>query len=230
MNDVLIAVSTKSDGTMLDKSLGLHAPEIVARRRDFCAAHGVDYATQVTYLRVTYGDTRSYDVICDVDQAVQEIAADALYTEVSSLGLFLPVADCIATVIYDPVRRALMLAHIGRHASVADLATKSVQYFVSRGSNPADLCVYMAPHVASNSYHLEYFDHAKSPLWEPYCDVRADGIYLDMAGYNRARLIAASVTPTNIESSTIDTATHPDYFSHSQGDTTGRFAILAMIR
>lgn len=233
MYGVMIAVSTRGDGSMLDRTLETHDPDIVERRRRFCATHGVDYG-QVVYQRIDYGRDQTYARIerADADDATSrrvEVAADALYTETPGLGLLLPVADCIGTVIYDPVRRALILAHLGRHSTLADLATKTIKYMTARGSLATDLLVWMSPHAQAASYRLEYFDRLDDPAWTSYVDVRDDGYYIDMAGYNHARFEAAGLMAQNITVSDIDTVTHRDYFSHSGGDISGRFAVLVMM-
>lgn len=230
-SELIVAVSSREDGTMLDRSLGdRHAPAIVAHREAFCSAAGIDYAACV-YQIISYTPEATYDSIVEVTSPNDEgVVADVLYTEWPGVGLFLPIADCVGTILYDPTRKALALAHLGRHASLADTITKTVEYFVQKGSNPRDLIVWMAPSVKQSSYRMEYFDKADDPQWKPYCQKLDDGFYIDLQGYNRARAIAAGVAPENITISPVDTATDAHYFSHSQGDHQGRFAVVAMIR
>ena len=140
------------------------------------------------------------------------------------------VADCIATVIYDPKRRALMLAHLGRHSTVARLMSRAVRYFVERGSQAKDLQIWMSPSITQKNYRMDYFNHTNDTNWQNFCRQTADGIYLDMQGFNRSLAVQAGVPGDNIVISPIDTADDPNYFSHSAGDTGGRFAVLAEIK
>jgi hypothetical protein len=138
-SDLLVAISSKDDGTMLNRIRGRHVAEVLENRRRFCDQIGVTY-DGVVYHVISYDQGQTFDNIVEVTEADttrhnnEGIFADSLYTEAAGIGLFLPVADCIATVIYDPKRRALMLVHLGRHSTVAQLMSQAVQYFVERGS------------------------------------------------------------------------------------------------
>ena len=232
--ELLIAVSSKDDGTMLNRICGRHVAEIVNNRQRFCDQIGVKY-DDVVYHVISYDQTQTFDNIAEVTEADtvkhnnEGIFADALYTEMAGVGLFLPVADCIATIIYDPKRRALMLAHLGRHSTVAQLMSRAVRYFVERGSQAKDLQIWMSPSITQKNYRMDYFNHTNDTNWQNFCRQTADGIYLDMQGFNRSLAIQAGVPGDNIFISPIDTADDPNYFSHSSGDTGGRVAVVAEI-
>lgn len=231
-SDLLVAVSSKDDGTMLDR--GRHGADILENRRRFCDKIGITY-DKVVYQVISYDQGQTFDSIAEVTKTdttrhnSEGIFADALYTEAAGVGLLLPVADCIATVIYDPKRRALMLAHLGRHSTVAQLMTRAIQYFVERGSQAKDLQIWMSPSITQKNYRMEYFDHTSDVKWHNFCRQTADGIYLDMQGFNRSLAVQAGVSGNNIFISPIDTADDPHYFSHTIGDTDGRFAVLAVM-
>ena len=233
-SELLIAVSSKDDGTMLNRIRGRHVAEVLESRRRFCDQIGVKY-DDVVYHVISYDQGQTFDNIAEVTEADtvkhnnEGIFADALYTEMAGVGLFLPVADCIATVIYDSKRRALMLAHLGRHSTVAQLMSQAVQYFVERGSQAKDLQIWMSPSIAQKNYRMAYFDHTNDTNWHNFCRQTADGIYLDMQGFNRSLAIQAGVPGDNIFISPIDTADDPNYFSHSSGDTGGRVAVVVEI-
>ena len=233
-SDVLVAVSSKDDGTMLDRIRGRHVADVLENRRRFCDQIGINY-DDVVYHVISYDQAQTFDTIADVTETDtvkhnnEGIFADALYTEAAGVGLFLPVADCIATVIYDSKRRALMLAHLGRHSTVAQLMTRAIQYFVEHGSQAKDLQIWMSPSITQKNYRMDYFDHVDDTNWQNFCRQTADGIYLDMQGFNRSLAIRAGVPGDNIFISPIDTADDSNYFSHSSGDTGGRVAVVAEI-
>ena len=233
--ELLIAVSSKDDGTMLNRIRGRHVAEIVNNRRRFCDQTGVKY-DDVVYHVISYDQAQTFDNIAEVTETDtvkhnnEGIFADALYTEAAGIGLFLPVADCIATVIYDSKRRALMLAHLGRHSTVVQLMSRAVRYFVEHGSQAKDLQIWMSPSITQKNYRMDYFDHTNDTNWQNFCRQTADGIYLDMQGFNRSLAVQAGVPGDNIFISPIDTADDSNYFSHSAGDTGGRFAVLAEIK
>ncbi len=234
-SDLLVAVSSKDDGTMLNRIRGRHVAEVLENRHRFCDQIGVKYNDAVYHV-ISYDQAQTFDNIAEVAETDtvkhnnEGIFADALYTEMAGVGLFLPVADCIATVIYDPKRRALMLAHLGRHSTVAQLMSRAVRYFVERGSQAKDLQIWMSPSITQKNYRMDYFDHTNDTNWHNFCRQTADGIYLDMQGFNRLLAIQAGVPAENIFISPIDTADNPNYFSHSSGDTVGRIAVVAMMR
>lgn len=231
---VSVYVSSKDDGTVLDKAIGVHHPASVANRATFCGQCGMSYG-DVVYQRILYDDAQTYDKIVHVDdddtcQNVDEVHADALITQASGVGLILPVADCIATVLYDPATKQLALAHLGRHSTVANLMAKVITEMVRGGANPRDITIWMAPSVKRSHYVMEYFGCGDELAWQEFVYREPDGIHLDLHGYNRAAAIAAGVLPERVIISPINTAVSEDYFSHSQGDAAGRFAVLAMIR
>ena len=233
--DLLVAVSSKDDGTMLNHIRGHHVAEVLDNRRRFCDQIGVTY-DDVVYHVISYNQGQTFDNIAEVTEtdtvkhSNEGIFADALYTEATGLDLFLPVADCIATIIYDPKRRALMLAHLGRHSTVAQLMTRAIQYFVEHGSQAKDLQIWMSPSITQKNYRMDYFDYRDDLKWQGFCYQTADGIYLDMQGFNHSLAVQAGVPADNIFISPIDTADNPNYFSHSSGDTAGRIAVVVMMR
>ena len=107
--------------------------------------------------------------------------------------------------------------------------TRAIQYFVERGSQAKDLQIWMSPSITQKNYRMEYFDHTSDVKWHNFCRQTADGIYLDMQGFNRSLAVQAGVSGNNIFISPIDTADDPHYFSHTIGDTDGRFAVLAVM-
>ena len=232
---LLVAVSSKDDGTMLNRIRGRHVADVLENRRRFCDQIDITY-DDVVYHVISYDQAQTFDTTIEVTETDtvkynnEGIFADALYTETAGVGLFLPVADCIATVIYDSKRRALMLAHLGRHSTVAQLMSQVVRYFVERGSQAKDLQIWMSPSITQKNYRMDYFDHTNDTNWRNFCRQTADGIYLDMQGFNRSLAVRAGVPDDNIFISPIDTADNPNYFSHSLGDTAGRIAVVAMMR
>ncbi len=231
-NDLpFIAVSNRSHGTMLDRSLAdRHDDRVVANRRAFCDENGINYDACV-YQIISYDSSQSYDALQEVHAPnTQGVHADVLYTETSGLGLFLPIADCVGTVIYDSTRGALALAHLGRHASVAKAIQKTIKHFVQQGSVPSNLQIWMAPSISKADYIMEYFDHITDPDWAQFAEQKAEGVYLDLQGFNKNLAMKVGVPDSNVVISPINTARDPNYFSHSKGDTNGRFAVLAMMK
>lgn len=225
------AVSAREDGTMLDRTRdNRHDLEIVANRKKFCQQAGIRYEDCV-YQIISYEPGTPFDTIQEINEPNTEgVFADVLYTEQPGVGMFLPVADCVAVVIYDQKRKALALAHIGRHASIAKTISKTIGFFKQKGSDSGDLLVWMGPSVSKHDYILTYFDHLTDSDWKNYAQQQNDGTHLDLTGFNKALMIQNGVLEANIFISSVNTATDPNYFSHSQGDVNGRFAVVAQLR
>lgn len=233
-DDVIVAVSSKSDNTMLDRGRSFHDVPAVYDRTQFCNQAGLQYEHCVFQL-VQYNEEQTYDRIVEVDESDStasrpEVAGDGLFTAKRGVGLFLPVADCTATVVYDPARRYIALLHLGRHATYADLATCAVKYFIERGSSPSDLVIWMSPSAKDETYWVDQFDYENDPDWHDFYEKRDGRYYLDLPGYNRQRFIESGVQPDTIHVSDINTMTDADYFSHRGGDANGRIAVVAMMR
>lgn len=233
-NDVIVAVSSKDDDTMLNRQAGTHSPEAIENRIRFCRQLNVDYDS-VVYQQIIYDERQTYDKLIgvgmgDTTRHIASVHADALFTPEREVGLFLPVADCVATVVYDPKRHNLALLHLGRHSTVTPLIQNVIEHFAAHGSAAGDLIVWMSPAAGKESYRLDWFDQKDDSNWQGYYTKNDEGYFLDLVGYNTQRCIENGVTPSNITVSSIDTAHDPHYYSHMTGDVTGRIAVLAMMR
>ena len=231
---VRVSLSSVADGTMLNRTLGIGGDVVIASRRNFCQQNEIDYS-DVVYQWVSYTGGAEYDQIVEVDERsstkyLDGVPADALITRTPGVGLMLPVADCVATVVYDHKTHTLAMLHMGRHSTLTNLIERVIKRLIIDGCDAANLQVWMSPHATRESYKLDFFDHVDDPSWQNYVNRRPDGIYIDMSGYNRQKFIELGVLPDNIEVSKIDTVTSQNYYSHSAGDTTGRFAVLAYLQ
>lgn len=217
---VTASLSSRSDGNM---KFGLDDDEqVVKNRQTFLGAVGIDpahtslvgitYATDdFTKYRTVQTDEKGKAIL----QPMPNEAADALIVDRPGHALFLPLADCIGAIMFDPIHHVLMVSHLGRHSVEVNGAAKGVQHLVRQyDTDPAQLQVWLSPGVGKASYPLHVFD--SRGLREVIID----------------QLQQAGVVATNIESADIDTATSNEYYSHSQflkkeSKDAGRFAIVA---
>lgn len=223
--DAIIAgLSSVDDGNM--KFARGDDEQTRENRVDFLRQVGID-PTEATLVQVSYEDTTDftrYQIVDDSHQGEGMLAphsdlhADALVVTRPDHALFLPLADCIGAIIYDPEAQIMMISHLGRHSIEQTGASKSVQYLVDEfGSDPGDLLVWISPSVGADSYPLHAF---------------ANRSLRDVAV---SQFTTAGVTIDHIEVSDIDTAESDDYFSHSEflaGNQAGdeRFAIVAIMQ
>ena len=110
---VIVQLSEVSDGSMYDRTDPLNKA-VIANRRRWLGAQNISLE-QTTRLFITYDENNSYvsyrpltaaDRGRGMEDGVIE-SADAIITTTPGHALFLPVADCIATTLYDPDNQVL---------------------------------------------------------------------------------------------------------------------------
>ncbi len=150
-----------------------------------------------------------------VDKTPLEL--DGLATDNRNQALFYLVGDCCIVVLFDPIKKVLMMIHQGRHTAEQYGAKKAVLFLQDKFAvNPSDLLVWMSPAVGAETY----------PVF------KRDNMSLHQIA--QTDLISAGVKKSNIEICPVDTATNKNYFSHSQylkgnRETNGRFGVVAQI-
>lgn len=219
---VIAAVSSKQDGNL--KFGVADDAETLENRQRFLNTLGIDI-NHTSLVGITYDtdDFAKYRIASLHDKTVGMLVSnmtqhvDALVVDQPNHALFLPLADCVGAVLYDPMRKLLMVSHLGRHSVEQEGAGKSVRYLVENfGIKPTDLLVWLSPAVGKATYPLTAFS--------------GKSLYEVIVG----QLTGVGVKQENIEVSDVDTATDKNYYSHSQylkGNEAekGRFAIVAMM-
>jgi copper oxidase (laccase) domain-containing protein len=143
------------------------------------------------------------------------IICDALVTTNPNHALFLPLADCVGAVLYDPSRNILMVSHLGRHSLEQFGGKLSVEYLQKQYSlEPKNITVWLSPAAGKLNYPLFAFNNRS--LHEVAIE----------------QLTNAGILIENIDISPIDPTTDEYYYSHSKflkgnQTTDGRFAIIA---
>lgn len=217
---VKIAISLASDGTM--KRNGANEVIVDENRRVFLKRHDLlPEKSVLVQLDYNSNDFCRYDVIDEAAAGEGVIRegriADGLATISNDLALFLPLADCIGAVLYDPEHTALMLTHLGRHNLEQNGGQKSVEFMYAKfGTDPSKLEVFFSPSAGKEKYPVFSFEGRS------------------LAEVAVMQLAAARVLPGNIQLSLIDTTRDNRYFSHSEflkghRETDGRFAIAVWL-
>jgi copper oxidase (laccase) domain-containing protein len=243
-DSVIAAVSSTEDGQM-QHGWSEADEDVNANREAFLLQNGLTMDSSVL-VRVRYLEDASYDVIRDVgiDDAgvgmfkAEGEATDCLVTNTPGLGLFLPVADCIATIVHDPINRVVAMAHLGRHSTIVNLASKLIVHFESKyGSDPKNLKIWMSPSIKKTNYFLKTADFAvENPQWFPYLQKTDAGYAIDIQGYNKARFMEEGVPEEQIIISSVDTASDQNYWSHytsrtvNGGSAPPRFAAVVALK
>lgn len=243
-DEIICGVSSKEDGQMkFGPTESIDG--VIQNRRQFLANLGIKIENTVL-VKIKYTDDSINDVIKTVSQAdagagmfkIESEPSDCLVTNTPGLALFVPVADCGATIIYDSKNQVLALAHLGRHSTISLVPKKLTKYLKDNfQTDPADLKVWISPSISAESYVLKYADFATdNPDWEDYCKKVDGGYIIDNAGFNKSQFIKSGVLAENIELSNVDTARSEDYWSHHHEVTVKgnpvppRFAVAASLK
>ena len=222
MARLLVAISKVENGNMYIPN-DVTNEAVLKNRQVWLASQGIDLS-HTTRMTVTYErpDFCRYYTVAEEHKGVSLptadiIPADGLVVTKPGHALFLPVADCVATVFFDEVHSVFMLAHLGRHSLEQEGGIKSVEYLIEHfGVNPATLKVWLAPTPNKQAYPIFALDNKgmKEVLYE--------------------QLAKVGITAENIIDNKADTVTDPEYYSHTaflKGGKAedGRFAMVAMM-
>jgi hypothetical protein len=158
--------------------------------------------------------------------------ADIVMTNKPGVSLFMRFADCVPLVYFDPVKKAIAIAHAGWRGTLLGVAVSAVEGMVANyGSEPRDIIVGIGPAVSLEKYEVgpEVVTEVRNVFGLEADDLllQTNGNYhFDLIGANRVLLEKAGVE--NIELSHICTAIDTeDWFSHrASGGKTGRFGAL----
>ncbi len=221
---VAAGVSSVEDGNMKYIEKGLVQLEVDENRSRFLGKLGIR-PDQTVLIQTTYeGEDYNRYRIVDENHRGQGIVkpvlfdSDSLATEARNVALFLPIADCIGAILYDPANQAIMVAHLGRQHTEQHGAAKSVEFMSTNfGTKPGDLLVWVGPAPSEKTYPL--FSFANRSLHD----------------VNVEQLRGVGVNLANITVCQVDTTIDTGYFSHSEflkgnRETDGRYAVAAMLK
>lgn len=222
MRSIQVALSEVADGSMYQPSDQTNQA-VIAARRAWLATQNIALE-QTVRVHISYdgNDYCKYRVVDEMDahKGMENGAmpyADALVTTTPDLALFLPVADCVATTLYDEANGVLMLSHLGRHSLEQQGGQKSVAFLqATYGSDPAAIKVWLGPAPGKQAY----------PLFALHGQGMKEAVF--------EQLQKAGIRLENIIDTPADTTVDPRYYSYSEylkgNKPEGRFAMVAMMR
>jgi hypothetical protein len=246
---VTAAVTTRHGGVSRGPygrlNLGGHVgddPDAVAENRGrLAAALGVGRLTiadqrHTATVAVVGGELagRGHDGAADAAAAFP--ATDALITSRPGTALAVLVADCAPVVLFDPVRRAVGVAHSGRAGTLRAVVPQTVEAMAAAfGSVPGDLLAGIGPAIGAGSYEVGAAEAAEvmtvfgrqTGLLRPS---RPGHALFDLTGAVRKQLRTAGVPDGNVHDMAVDTRTSTgDFFSDRAARPCGRFAAVALL-
>jgi polyphenol oxidase len=213
--------------TLMLGSVGLiHAPDpepILASRRDFARALGIDAET-LTVLGAVHGaDVARVDEPQDVVKGV-----DALVTDRPGVSMFATFADCYPIVLWDPERRCAALVHAGWRGTAAGVGPAAVRAMRDEyGSKPAGIRAGIGPGICGRCY--EVGEEVASRFDPRFVNDGPGGRFLlDLAAANRVQLEDAGVPGVHLlELCTKETSFLP---SHRRSPDGTRFGAIVAVR
>lgn len=204
----------------------------------FCDAAKIDRESMVivnyehggTVLKVTKDDRgRGFDK--------EPLAfCDGLVTNDENVVLITSHADCGAFFLYDPVKRAVGLAHAGWKGTLARIGARAVELMQKEyGSDPKDILVSTGPCICKNCFEVdlelaERFadEFGTKSLYEHGREGKAQ---LDLEAAAAIQILDAGVKPENLtlmHACTYELETY--FFSHrrDKGDTGSMAAYICL--
>ena len=175
-------------------------------------------------------------VMTQVDAGNYRQGFDAIITRERGLALTMRFADCVPIVFFDPVQRAIGLAHAGWRGVAGNVVSATVAALHDNfGSHPRDLWAGIGPCIGVDRYRvgqevIELVTRA-CPPHAPIVHRRTDGsLHLDLNAAVRSQLHACGIE--NVEDSAICTASNTaEWFSHrAEQGRTGRFGVVIGLR
>ena len=153
---------------------------------------------------------------------------DSLITNVSGVGLMIQQADCQAVMLFDPVNRAVGIAHAGWRGTAANIIGRTV-LAMQRAftTEPADLVAAVSPSLGPCC--AEFINYP-AELPAPLHSYQIKPTFFDFWAISRDQLAGAGVQPQNIHTAALCTRCDTDYFSYRREGATGRFASVIGIR
>lgn len=121
MTQAVVAISTVADGSMYDPS-DQGKNEVIVNRSEWLKKYNLSLE-DVARVHISYDgeDFCRYRIVTAENRSEGMSGPsteynDALVTTNANVALFLPVADCVATALFDEEKGILMLSHLGRHS------------------------------------------------------------------------------------------------------------------
>lgn len=164
--------------------------------------------------------------------------ADGIITADAGVPLVMRFADCVPILLFDPVRRAVGIAHAGWRGTAVGIGPATVRAMEDAyGSRPADIIAGIGPSIGP--CHYEVGPEVVAQIGDAFRDgheffhTPADGAgkaHFDLWAANVRALKEAGVGQIDVAG--ICTACRLDeFYSHrAEAGRTGRFGALIMIR
>ena len=153
------------------------------------------------------------------DYYQEDIQGDILiisekYKEVAIVN---PQADCPILICEDRKKGYTALSHCGAMYINRNLPKDTIKaLFKCCDSKVDDIYVYIGSCIKKESYKYDRYPQwaTNDDVWKGFIEKKDNNYYIDLEGAIKKQLNEIGIR--NIESSPIDTASNPDYYSHTE--------------
>ncbi len=208
----------------LSSSRGDDIENVRENYRRFAKAFGTEPENMVssdqvheTTIRRVYAEDKGKGIVKESDI----VRTDGLTTNEKGVCLLTFYADCVPVYFYDPVNRAIGLAHSGWRGTVADIAGKMVRRMEDEyGTRAHELVCAIGPSICRACYEVgedvaAEFKERYGKDTEHLRDKLGGKYMLDLHGAVRENLLNAGVSKDNIGMPDLCTCCNPALlFSH----------------
>jgi len=174
----------------------------------------------------------SSNVLVVDNQREGMVKGDAMVTNREGLYLLMRFADCVPLLFFDPITKAIGIAHAGWQGTVKEVSLEVVRKMeIQYHSKPEDLLVGIGPSIGPDHYLvrddvLQEIRNAFPGNWSDLVTSTPDGVKLNLWKANEISLRKAGVNA--IEHANICTGCNTnEWYSHRvETGNTGRFAAV----
>jgi YfiH family protein len=178
----------------------------------------------------------SNDVIFAKTPEDAERKGDAIVTNRPGLLLLMRFADCVPVLFFDPVKRAIGIAHAGWMGTLNGVVVEVIHKMVSEfGSSPDQINVGIGPSIGPDHYLIgtDVIEKAKRAFPDKFEQVLiedSDGVKLDLWRANEFLMEEVGIEQIEIAGICTGCDTQ-NWFSHrAENGKTGRFAGVIGLR
>lgn len=227
-----------STGYLASLNLGFNRGDVrenVLRNYDILAKHFGVPRGRMTMTKQVHGDCVR---VVDRDAVGMGLGqpmrweTDAIVTNLPGVPLCGYYADCVVTLLHDPVSRSIGVCHSGWRGTANGILAKTVRTMQREyGAHPADIEAVIGPSIRQCCFETDAdvpdaMREAMGPDCEPFVARRGAKYFIDLQGINRMRLEQAGVR-TIVDSGLCTKCRHTEFWSHRA--THGRRGVQAGI-
>jgi hypothetical protein len=200
----------------------------IANRQEYFKKIGMPVDRVVTADLVHGAQVR---LVKERDGGTMVADTDALLTNSRNLFLSATGADCFVVYLYDPIKTAIGLAHVGWRGLLAGVVKNTVTGLITDfGSSASDILVGIGPGIRVCHFVISPADRDHYSQYEQFITDQTGKVLVDLAGIIKFQLQEMGITSSNITDSEQCTyCAEAEYFSYRRDKPTEVQAMVAYL-